>query len=172
MKESNYPMINKTTYKSKKSQLLWISFFLVCFISTGSAESHNIYKQSAPIPLELAYTRVYASLEQNNFWVIEEINIGQSLSRFEEKWGDEYNQNKLTAIRVMIVCNGWYANQVSNKDPDMLALCPIRITLYEKDNKTSVVFARPSVIANGSPAESVVLEIENIIIKSIQDAMK
>ncbi len=45
----------------------------------------------------------------------------------------QYNRSKLSAIRSMVFCNGWYANQVSNKDPHMLALCPLHMTLIEKE---------------------------------------
>ncbi|MGV6852924.1 MAG: DUF302 domain-containing protein [bacterium] len=146
--------------------------FIIFFALSGHSIAQNVFKKSADIPIDQAYTQVSSALGENNFWVVDEINIGKSLARFEEKWGDDYNQQKLKGIRVMLACNGWYANQVSNKDPDMLALCPVRITVYQKENTSTVVFARPSVIAADSPALPVIKEVEAIIIKSINEGLK
>jgi len=72
----------------------------------------------------------------------------------------------------MVFCNGWYANAVSNADPDMLALCPLRIGLYEKQGETTVVFAKPSIIAANSAAKPVLKEIEAEVIEAIKAGMK
>ena len=94
------------------------------------------------------------------FFVVFEPNIGANLTRFAEKWGDDYNQNNLAEIRSMVFCNGWYANQVSNQDPDMLGFCPLHISLIEKGGHTTVLFNRPSVMAGNSPAQALLRKIE------------
>jgi hypothetical protein len=119
-------------------------------------------------PLTSVYDNVYKSLEDARFFVVFEPNIGANLARFSDKWGDDYNRNKLTEIRSMIFCNGWYANQVSNLDPNMLGFCPLHITLIERDGKTTVLFNRPSAIAQASPAKDLLLEIETEVINAIQ----
>jgi uncharacterized protein (DUF302 family) len=70
-----------------------------------------------------------------------------------------------------VVCNVWYANLVANADPDMLALCPLRLVLVEKNGTTRILFARPSVIAAGSKAQPVLKKVENIIINAIREAV-
>ena len=82
---------------------------------------------------------------------------------FAERWGEDLNRNALGGIRSIVVCNAWYANQVSNADPDLLALCPLRVSLVEKDGVTRVLFARPTVTAAGSPGIAVVEEVERAI---------
>jgi uncharacterized protein (DUF302 family) len=71
----------------------------------------------------------------------------------------------------MVFCNGWYANQVSNKDPSMLALCPLHMTLIEKDGSTTALFARPTVIAADSPASGILQELESEVITAIKKGM-
>ena len=100
-----------------------------------------------------------------------EPNIGKNLSGFAERWGDQYNRSKLSAIRSMVFCNGWYANQVSNKDPSMLALCPLHMTLIEKDGNTTALFVRPTVIAADSPAKGILSELESEVISAIKAGM-
>jgi hypothetical protein len=54
----------------------------------------------------------------------------------------------------------------------MLALCPLHVSLYEKAGKTTVVFARPTVIAANSPALGVARRIEDNVIAVIRKALR
>lgn len=151
-----------------------ILLFLLIFLLQGTlaATPIGIYKAETNAALDKTYKAIYQALEAKNFWVVFEVNITSSISRFADKWGDEYNQNKLEGIRSLVVCNGWYANQVSNADPDLMALCPLRIGLTHKAGKTQVLFARPSLAAAGSPGLPLIQEIENIIIAAIDNGIK
>jgi len=146
--------------------------FVMCMGMSVQAAQSNVFKLTANNSMDKVYPSVYKALEDVNFFVVFEPFISKSISRFEEKWGDEYNKNKLDSIRSMVFCNGWYANKVSNIDPEMLALCPLRIGLYEKAGKTTIVFARPTVIAAQSNALSVLREVESKIINAIKSGVK
>ena len=113
------------------------------------------------------YKQLFSSLENNGYFVVFETNIGKNLSRFAQRWGDDYNKNKLESIRSLIFCNGWYANQVSNADPKMVALCPLRITVTHKKGITSILFVRPSQVAKNSPAKKVATELEQDVVRII-----
>jgi uncharacterized protein (DUF302 family) len=132
----------------------------------------GIYRQQVNKPLAAVYDKLYKSLEEANFFVVFEPDIGANLSRFSEKWGDDYNKNKLTAFRSMVFCNGWYANQVSNLDPDMLGFCPLHLSLVERDGQTTVLFNRPSVFVKNSPASGLFINIENEVIEAIKQGLK
>ena len=113
------------------------------------------------------YKQLFMALENNGYFVVFETNIGKNLSRFAQRWGDNYNKNKLESIRSMIFCNGWYANQVSNHDPKMLALCPMHITVTHKEGITSLLYLRPSQVAAESPAKNVAEELEQDVVRII-----
>jgi len=136
---------------------------LTIFPLTVLAEAPAIMRLDAKAPMEQTYQAVSAALEEVRFWVVFEADLGASMAGFAERWGEDLNRNALDGIRSMVVCNAWYANQVSNADPDLLALCPLRINLVEKDGITRVLFARPTVIAAGSPGIAVIEEIEQVI---------
>jgi len=121
--------------------------------------------------LETSYDVVYKALENHNFFVVFEPNIQKSISQFAERWGKDYNRNGLEGIRAMVFCNGWYANAVSNADPDMLALCPLHITLVQKNGVTRILFTRPTVIAADSKALTVAREIEQGVSKALDEAV-
>ena len=172
--QQNYNKINHQHEADMKKLLMSIVLSLV-FVSTSAlalADGSTVFEHTVNKPITEVYGNVYKSLEDSRFFVVKEINMGENLAGFAKKWGDDYNRNKLTAIRSMVFCNGWYANQVSNKDPKMLGLCPLHITLYEKDGKTTALFNRPTVIARKSRAREALKEVEDEIIAAIKKGMK
>ena len=110
-------------------------------------------------------------MEDERFFIVFESNIGQNLVRFSGRWGEDYNRNALDGIRSMVFCNAWYANQVSNLDPDMLSLCPLHVTLYGKDNETRIVFTRPGYVGEGSKAQALLLELEDAVAAATKTAI-
>ena len=161
------------------SQLLFVTVVSITTVSAGEVASdtamdapEGVYRQQVNKPLADVYDNVYKSLEDARFFVVFEPNIGANLTRFSEKWGDDYNRNNLTAIRSMVFCNGWYANKVSNLDPDMLGFCPLHLSLIERDGKTVVLFNRPSAIAKNSPAAELLLSIETEVIEAVKKGLK
>ncbi len=161
--------------KILKLTVRWFIVFSAVLCNTSVIADNapdGVYRQQVDKPISEVYGSVYKSLEDARFFVVFEPNIGANLARFSEKWGDDYNKNNLTAIRSMIFCNGWYANKVSNLDPDMLGFCPLHISLIERDGKTVVLFNRPSVIAANSPAKELLLTIENEVIGALKKGMQ
>ncbi len=130
-----------------------------------------VYVKKIKSPLNTVYKKVFTSLDNNGYFVVFEPNIGRNLAHFEKRWGDDYNRNKLESIRSMVFCNGWYANKVSNADPNMMALCPLHITLIHKKGVTSILFVRPGSVAVNSPAEEIAIELEQDVIRSIEEAL-
>lgn len=148
------------------------SFILLLCVSLNvQAESEFIYQKSASQPFEQIYESLKEHLEEARYWVIFEANMGRSLAHNAERWGDDYNRSKLDEIKSIVFCNPWYANQVSNLDPEMLAFCPLSITVISKQDVTTVLFERPSIVAKGSPAEDLMWEIENDVINVIESVM-
>jgi len=155
--------------KSLSKYLLSLVFLVASFSSW--AGSPIIYEKQVKQPLGKIYKKIFNALENNGYYVIFEPNIGKNLAHFKKRWGKDYNTNKLEAIRSMIFCNGWYANLISNADPQMLALCPLHITLIHKKGVTRILFVRPSLIATGSPAEKIALELEQDLIRTIEGGL-
>lgn len=130
-----------------------------------------IYDRTVPGEMDDVYKHVFTALENNSYFVIFEPNIGKNLSFSAKRWGDDYNKNKLSSIRSMVFCNAWYANKISNIDPSMLAMCPLRLTLYTKDKQTHILFVRPGKVAAASKAHKVAKELEDDVIRTIEVAI-
>ena len=155
--------------KYLKVVLILVSYAVV---SAAQADTSTMFKQVVDKPMNAVYPAVYQALEDARFFVVFEANIGKNLTRFADRWGEDYNRSQLNGIRSMVFCNVWYANAVSNADPDMLGLCPLRLSLYEKNGATTILFARPSVIAAKSKALSTLKEVEAEVITAIKRAAK
>lgn len=142
---------------------------LWCIVQSASATQVLEWKIEAPF--ERAYQQVYAALEEHRFFVVFEPDIQRNLAGFAERWGDDYNRNKLDGIRSMVFCNAWYANQVSNADPAMMALCPLHVTLIHKAGETRVLFISPVAVAKGSGAEAIARELEAAVVEAMTAAV-
>ncbi len=140
-------------------------------VSFGHADNTGIYIATVDKPINAIYKKLYDNLEASRFFVVLEPPIGDNMARFKQRWGEDYNRNQLEDIRSLVVCNIWYVNQVANKDPDMLGLCPLRLSLVQKNGKTRILFVRPTAVAANSPARPVLAEVESIIIKAIEDSL-
>ena len=131
----------------------------------------RVYVKTVKADYTQTYKKLFNGLENNGYFVIIEPNIGRNLASFAQRWGNNYNKNKLESIRSIVFCNGGYANEISNSDPAMLALCPLHITLIEKKGKTSILFVRPGQVALNSPAYKIALEMEQDVIRVIEEAV-
>ncbi|HQU15978.1 MAG: hypothetical protein B7Z66_07900 [Chromatiales bacterium 21-64-14] len=150
-----------------------LAILLGCMLTFSAyAAPATVYEKSAKMPLDQAYTKVEHSLKTHKFKVVFQVPISKNISRFAKKWGANYNRNKLQGIRSMVFCNGWFANEVSNKDPAMLAVCPMHLTMYEKDGVTTVLFVRPSVVGAGTAAEPVLKKLEAKVTAAIDAGLK
>lgn len=139
--------------------------------ATATATEPRVYKKTIKADFTETYKKVFSSLENNGYFVVFEPNIGKNLSHFAQRWGKDYNKNELEAIRSMVFCNAWYANEVSNLDPDMMALCPLHITLTHKKGTTAILFVRPSQVAAHSPAKAIADELEKDVIRAIEEGL-
>ncbi|MCB1876895.1 MAG: DUF302 domain-containing protein [Chromatiales bacterium] len=147
--------------------LFTLSLAFACLVWAGSP---HVYEKTVSAPLEAVYPKLHDALEARKFWVIFEPNIGRNIAGMAERWGEDYNRQNLTGIRAMAVCNPWYTNQIANKDPSMLALCPLHVSLYEKDGKTTLLLLLPAAIAGDSPAAAVLEEVQQILVEAIDAA--
>lgn len=156
------------------NKALYTLALLASLLTSANAYANEptVYEVTVNKPLAHVYDRMKVSFEQSRFYIFYEMDIGKNLAYFAEKWGDGYNQNNVSAVRSIVFCNGWFLNRAGNKDPKILGLCPMHISLIERDGKTTVLYARPTVTYSNSPAYDVVVEIEKEVIELINNGAK
>lgn len=151
---------------------IYIILLAVAIQAGGDETGENpVYKISVQQPFDQVYRNVYKSLEDASFWVIFEANIGKNLARNAERWGEEYNRNRFEEVKTMVICNPYYANQVLNQAPDLIAFCPMGVTLLHKSGITTVMFERLLYKSKDSPVADMMWEIDNTIISAIENAV-
>ena len=128
----------------------------------------QVYVKKVKRPLPEVYNKVFTAMENGGYFVLFEPNIAKTLEHFAQRWGDDYNRNKIEEIRSLVFSNAWYVNQISNADPELLALSPMHLTFTYKDGMTTLLFIRPSAVAANSPAKKVATELENDVINTIE----
>ena len=152
----------------KKKLLVFIVLFYSGFVW---AELPGVMQWDVEHDSNRIYREIYRALEDHQFFVIFEANIGHNLRGYAARWGENYNRNGLNEIRSMVFCNVAYTNQLSNLDPGMLSLCPLHITVVEKDHITSILFNRPTHTGQGSAAMPLLKQIEAEVSEAIESGI-
>ena len=142
--------------------------FLTILLLSLSLWADAVYTKTYDEPMSKIYPKLLASFDNASLIVISEIDI---LAKFKaaglpEAFGKEFN----TGIKTVIVCNGWFGNEIANSDPLMMAFCPVRVTLIEQDGKTSIMYVRPSVAPKDSKAYLLLKKLEDKVISAVEEA--
>ena len=148
-------------------------FILTLLLTLSPLLADGMYRLTLNEKSATVYEKLLTALDKNNLVVISQIDI---LGKFKmvglpKMFGKEFNSNKLTTIKAIIACNGYFGNYISNADPDMLGLCPIRLTVIEKDSKTTILFVKPTAVSGNSKANKIIQKLENKVI-SVLNSLK
>lgn len=167
-----------TTYQAKQLKTLgytgWILLLVSWFIPAShaaDAPASGIYTHSVQQPFESAFETLKQALEDKQFFVVLEPDMGSRMAKFAETWGKDYNRNQIEHIRGMVFCNIWQTNHLGNQDPKLLGLCPLHLTMIHQRGITTVLLPRLSLLAVGSAGASAVQELEQELIGIIQQAL-
>jgi uncharacterized protein (DUF302 family) len=146
--------------------------FLAMLLLSLSLWADSVYIKTYDTPISKIYPKLLAALDNTGFIVISEIDI---LAKFKaaglpKAFGKKFNTNNLTGMKAVIVCNAWFGNEIANNDPLMMAFCPVRVTLIERDGKTSIMYVRPSVAPEDSKAYLLLKKLEQKVISAVENA--
>jgi hypothetical protein len=148
-----------------------LAFMVLFHVSLACAEIPGVLHWDVNQDFNRVYREVYRSLEQHQFFVIFEANVGPDLRGYAARMGEDYKRNGLQEIRTMVFCNFAYTYQLSNQDPDMLSICPMHITFYQKGPTTTILFTRPTTVGQGSAAMPLLKEIESEVGKAVESGI-
>lgn len=148
---------------------------LACLLSVSvwAAES-NVYKVAYKVPVDKVINNILTKFKAEGLVVVWQLDILEEFRQkgLDKKFGENFNKAGLSAVKTMIVCNGKFGNDIINADSDMMAYCPVRITLTEKDGVTTVLYVRPSSAPRDSKAYPSLMQLEKKVTKSIEESME
>lgn len=129
-----------------------------------------IYERTIVAPLDATAAEIRSALDDAGFEIVSQADVGLALAKHADTLGPEYNRSGLDGIRSLSVCHPHYANRGSNADPATLALCPLQVTLFSKDDETTIVFVRPTSVVRTPSAIGAARELEQALLGAIQRA--
>lgn len=135
-----------------------LALLLILPIACAAAPA-GVLRVTSGDPLDAVYDRLYKALEAEQFWVVFEADMGKRMAGMAERWGEDYNRSGLGAVKSLVFCNLWWTNRLANSDPDLLGLCPLHVTLYEKDGATVVAMPALGAMAADSPGAGAAAEL-------------
>jgi len=148
---------------------------LACLLtlSVWAAES-NVYKVSYNAPVDKVLENMLAKFKAEMLVVVWQLDILEEFKKkgLDKKFGENFNTAGLSAVKTLVACNGKFGNDIINQDSDMMAYCPIRITLTEKDGVTTVLYVRPSSAPRDSAAYKSLVKLEKKVTKAIEESME
>jgi len=129
----------------------------------------EVYKKEISLPIEIYYPKLIKAIKANHMNVLYELNLLEKFkaSGYDKKFGSEFNKSHLKAVKTLLLCNGYVGNQVSNIDPDMMVLCPLRLTLISTAAGTRVVFVKSSHLATSPKIKQLLATLDDILIHTI-----
>ncbi|MCW8894925.1 MAG: DUF302 domain-containing protein [Sulfurimonas sp.] len=141
-------------------------------VSVWAAPDTNVYTVSYKADMDTVEKNILSHFKSVKLVVTYKLDILEEFKHkgLDKKFGAEFNKNKLTSVRTMIICNGKFGNMIMNTDPSMMAYCPVRLTLVEKDGKTQVLFVRPSSAPKSSKAYGALVKLEQKVVGAIEAA--
>lgn len=145
---------------------LILATFVLC--STLLSATH-IYEKEIDLPIEKYYPKLKAAIQANHMNILYELNLLDRFrkSGYAEKFGEEFNRNHLKSVKTLFLCNGYVGNQVSNIDPSMMVLCPLRLTLISRASGTKVVFIKSSHLATSKKVKRLLSTLDEILMHTI-----
>lgn len=150
----------------------WPLFALLSVLPlSAGGDAPGIVRMETPLQVEAAYERVYKALEQARFWVVHEVDLGERMAHQAEAWGANYNRNRVGGVRVLAFGNLEWANALANADPDLFALYPLHLAVYERDGTSVLVLPRLAAAARGTAGESRARELDAEVRRILEDAL-
>jgi len=147
---------------------------LACIFSMSlwAAPMSNVYSVTYNSSMDTVEKNILNHFKSVKLVVPWKLDILEEFKKkgLDKKFGKKFNTNQLESVRTIVACNGKFGNMIMNTDPAMMAYCPVRITLIEKDGKTTVLYVRPTSAPRDSKAYKILVKLEKKVIKAIEDA--
>ena len=143
---------------------------LTLLLATGLFASPAIHKTEINQSIKDYYPLLKKSIQDNHMNVLYELDLLDKFKKsgYAEKFGKSFNRNNIEAIKTLLLCNGFVGNQVSNIDPDMMVLCPIKITLIQSNGKTTVTFIKSADMSPNEEVAKLLKTLDQVIVNTIE----
>ena len=139
-------------------------------LAVSSAASESVYTKVIDENYDSYMPKFKIALKANHMNVVSELDLMERFSKVKgaEKYRGGFEKQGITKVTSLVTCIGLVGLQVAAAEPDMMALCPVRITVMAKGDKTVVTFIRNQYVAKGTAVEDTVARLDNAIIDTVE----
>lgn len=129
----------------------------------------NVYKRVVNESYDSYLPKLKKEMEINHINVISEIDLVQRFTQagYDKKFGKDFNKNKLEKATSLVLCNGYIGNQVSNIDINMMAFCPIKLTVLSQGGKTIVLYVKSAPNASNKKVVPLLNKLDTVVINTV-----
>ena len=144
-------------------------FVLILMFFSNILFANEIYTKEIDLPIEKYYPKLQEAIKTNHMNILYELNLLEKFKKagYAKRFGKDFNKNHLKAVKTVLICNGYVGNLISNIDPDMMTLCPLRLTLISRAWGTKVVFLKSSHLAASKKVKQLLSTLDDILIHTI-----
>ena len=138
---------------------------LICFLTILFACSNNnseIHKKISTKNFDDIIQDVEFAITENNFRVVNRLNIGESIQERKEK--------KFPKNEIILFCNLSLAEEMLILEPDYINFCPYKITINEQNNETFIATRLMPINTGSTKLNNFALKMNNILVKMVEYA--
>lgn len=145
--------------------------FIVALFMVLSANlfASDFYTKVVHDSFDNYYPKLQKSIKDNHMNVLYELKLIEQFKKkgYAKKFGKDFNKNDIDEVVTLLICNGYVGNQVSNIDPAMMALCPIKLTIIKQGRKLTVTFLRHDSVKANPKVKELLTTLDKILIHTI-----
>ncbi|MDO9266303.1 MAG: DUF302 domain-containing protein [Sulfurimonas sp.] len=142
----------------------------VLLLLASSSFANEVYKKEVKTPYDVYIKELKEAIEKNHMNVLYELDLIKKFkdAGYAKKFGADFNKNQLTAATTILLCNGYIGNQISNIDAEMMALCPIKISVISNGKYTKIIYTKYKGASTNKEISALLETLDEVVINTIE----
>lgn len=142
----------------------------IMLLLASSLFANDVYKKEVNKPHDVYIKELKDAIEKNHMNVLYELDLIKKFndSGYAKKFGADFNKNKITASTTLLLCNGYIGNQISNIDPEMMALCPIKVSVISDEKSTKIIYTKYKGASKNKEVAALLKILDEVVINTIE----
>ncbi|WP_310441844.1 DUF302 domain-containing protein [Sulfurimonas sp.] len=141
----------------------------VLLLLASSSFANEVYKKEVATPHDVYMKEFKKAVKKNHMNVLYELDLIKKFkdAGYAKKFGADFNKNKLTAATTILLCNGYIGNQISNIDPEMMSLCPIKVSIISDGKSTKIIYTKYTGASTDREIAALLNTLDEVVINTI-----
>lgn len=152
-------------------KLFFLSALACLAIDTASA-APIIISESFAMPADIAAVKISQQLTERHFKVVNDLNVLPRIHKGNPQLAARIPP-EIQAERLLVVCQSSAIVGYLRTDPAATSLCPLTLSLVQKNGKTTVYYLqRGELLTGNAPARAVAQKADASVLDALHSAQK